>query len=287
MPRIAYVNGRFVPHRDARVHIEDRGYQFSDGVYEVVGIVGGRMVDEELHFRRLERSLREIRMPAPFTPAQFAVKVERLVRLDRIDAGALYLQVSRGVARRDHAFPPHRDSSLVVTARSTKPKSAALADGVVVVTTEDIRWKRCDIKTVGLLPNVLAKQRAVEAGAYESWMVAPDGGVTEGTSANAWIVTAGREVVTRPPTNAILNGITRRIVRAIAEREGYTVVERVFSLDEARAAAEAFLTSTTSHVMPVVRIDDTPVGDGRPGPLTVALQADYAAHAGAAPSDTA
>ena len=157
-----------------------------------------------------------------------------------------------------------------------------MASGVSVVTTEDLRWKRCDIKTVGLLPNVLAKQMASEAGAYEAWMVAADGSVTEGTSANAWIVTAGREVVTRPPTNAILNGITRRTVRAIAEKAGYTVVERNFTLDEACNAAEAFLTSTTSHVMPVVGIDGKPVGAGSPGPLTAALQAHYADHAGTA-----
>ncbi len=287
MSRFAYVNGRFTRHRDAAVHIEDRGYQFADAVYEVIAIQNGRFVDEEPHLDRLDRSLGELRMAPPAARSALKRILRETVRRNRVRDGIVYLQVSRGVARRDHAFPAQRDSSLVVTARSTKPKSAALADGVVVVTTEDIRWKRCDIKTVGLLPNVLAKQRAVEAGAYESWMVTPDGDVTEGTSANAWIVTAGREVVTRPPTNAILNGITRRTVRAIAEREGYAVVERVFSLDEARAAAEAFLTSTTSQVMPVVGIDDTPVGDGRPGPLTAALQADYAAHAGIAHPDTA
>ncbi len=287
MSRFAYVNGRFTRHRDAAVHIEDRGYQFADAVYEVIAIQNGRFVDEEPHLDRLDRSLGELRMAPPVARSALKRILHETVRRNRVRNGIVYLQVSRGVARRDHAFPAHRDSSLVVTARSTKPKSAAMADGVVVVTTEDIRWKRCDIKTVGLLPNVLAKQHAAEAGAYESWMVTPDGDVTEGTSANAWIVTAGREVVTRPPTNAILNGITRRTVRAIAEREGYIVVERVFSLDEARAAAEAFLTSTTSHVMPVVRIDDTPVGDGRPGPLTAALQADYAAHAGMARPDTA
>ena len=287
MSRFAYVNGRFTRHRDAAIHIEDRGYQFADAVYEVIAIQNGSFVDEGPHLDRLDRSLGELRMAPPVARSALKRILRETVRRNRVRDGIVYLQVSRGVARRDHAFPAHRKSSLVVTARSMKPKSAALADGVVVVTTEDIRWKRCDIKTVGLLPNVLAKQRAVEAGAYESWMVTPDGDVTEGTSANAWIVTAGREVVTRPPTNAILNGITRRTVRAIAEREGYAVVERVFSLNEARAAAEAFLTSTTSHVMPVVRIDDRPVGDGRPGPLTAALQADNAAHAGMAHPDTA
>ncbi|MXY41170.1 MAG: D-amino-acid transaminase [Rhodospirillaceae bacterium] len=283
MSRLAYVNGRFTRHRDAAVHIEDRGYQFADAVYEVIAIQNGRFVDEEPHLDRLERSLGELRMAPPVGRTALRHILRETVRRNRVRNGIVYMQVSRGVARRDHAFPAHRDSSLVVTARSTVPKSSARAGGVSVVTTEDIRWKRCDIKTVGLLPNVLAKQRAAEAGAYEAWMVTPDGDVTECTSANAWIVTAGREVVTRPPTHAILNGITRRTVRAIAEREGYTVVERVFSLDEAQSAAEAFLTSTTSHVMPVVRIDDMPVGEGRPGPLTSALQAHYDAHAGMAP----
>ena len=284
MSRIAYVNGRFTRHRDAAVHIEDRGYQFADAVYEVIAIQNGRFVDEEPHLDRLNRSLHEVRITPPAGRPALKRILRETVRRNRVRNGIVYMQVSRGVARRDHAFPAHRDSSLVVTARSTMPKSAARAAGVSVVTTEDIRWKRCDIKTVGLLPNVLAKQKAAEASAYEAWMIAADGTVTECTSANAWIVTTGREVVTRPPTHAILNGITRRTVHAIAGREGYTVVERVFALDEARAAAEAFLTSTTSHVMPVVRIDDATVGDGRPGPLTAALQAHYDAHAGMAPA---
>ena len=280
MSRIAYVNGRFTRHRDAAVHVEDRGYQFADAVYEVIAIRNGRFVDEEPHLDRLDRSLGELRMAPPVARTALRHILRETVRRNRVRNGIVYFQVSRGVARRDHAFPAHRDSSLVVTARSTVPRSAARAGGVSVVTTEDIRWKRCDIKTVGLLPNVLAKQAAAEAGAYEAWMVTPDGDVTECTSANAWIVTAGREVVTRPPTHAILNGIARRTVRALAEREGYAVVERVFALDEALGAAEAFLTSTTSQVMPVVKIDGMPVGDGTPGPLTAALQAHYDAHAG-------
>jgi len=280
MSRIAYVNGRYAPHRDAAVHIEDRGFQFADAVYEVIAIQDGRFVDEEPHLDRLDRSLGELRMAPPVARPALKHILRETVRRNRVRNGIVYMQVSRGVARRDHAFPAHRNSSLVVTARSTMPKLAARVGGVAVVTTGDIRWKRCDIKTVGLLPNVLAKQKAVEAGAYEAWMIAPDGTVTEGTSTNAWIVTAGREVVTRPPTHAILNGITRRTVRAIAEEAGYTVIERSFTLNEARAAEEAFLTSTTSHVMPVVRIDDMPVGDGSPGPLTVALQTRYDAYAG-------
>lgn len=287
MSRIAYVNGRFAPHRDAAVHIEDRGYQFADAVYEVIAIQNGRFVDEEPHLDRLDRSLGELRIAPPVARPALKHILRETVRRNRVRDGIVYMQVSRGVARRDHAFPAHRNSSLVVTARTTKPKSAAKSGGVTVVTTDDIRWKRCDIKTVGLLPNVLAKQMAAEAGAYEAWLIGADGAITECTSANAWIVTHGLEAVTRPPTQAILNGITRRTVRGIAEEAGYRVVERSFTLDEALAAAEAFLTSTTSHVMPVVRIDGRPVGDGRPGPLTCALQEKYAFHAGLAPEGRA
>ncbi len=279
MSRIAYVNGRYVRHRDAAVHIEDRGYQFADAVYEVIAVRHGRFVDEQPHLDRLDRSLAALRMAPPVGRPALKQILRETVRRNRVRDGIVYLQISRGVARRDHAFPAGAKSALVATARTMAPKSAVRIAGVRVVTAADIRWKRCDIKTVGLLPNVLARQQAVEAGAYETWMIAEDGRVTEGTSANAWIVTAEREVVTRPPTGAILNGVTRQTVRAIAEEAGYRVVERPFALEEALNAAEAFLTSTTAHVMPVVRIDDTTVGTGRPGPLTAALQARYDAYA--------
>lgn len=280
MSRIAYVNGRFLPHRDAAVHVEDRGYQFADAVYEVIAVHNGAFIDEEPHFDRLERSLRELQMAPPGSRAAMKQVLRETVRRNRVKNGIVYLQVSRGVARRDHAFPAHAESSFVVTARSQKPKTAPRSDGVAVVTTADIRWQRCDIKTVGLLPNVLAKQKAAEAGAYEAWMVAENGEVTEGTAANAWIVTGDREVVTRQPSHAILNGITRMTVRRIAEADGYRVVERPFSLKEALASEEAFVTSTTSHVMPVVRIDDATIGDGTPGPLTRVLQEKYNHYAG-------
>ena len=279
MPRIAYVNGRFVPHRDARVHVEDRGYQFSDGVYEVVGIVGGRMVDEELHFRRLERSLREIRMPAPFTPAQFAVKVERLLRLNRIDAGALYLQVSRGVAARDHRLPGDIRPAVVMTVRPFRPPPAELLDGgVAVITAPDRRWKRPDIKSVGLLANVLAKDDALAAGAYEAWQYDSAGRVTEGASTNAWIVDADGTVVTRAADGSILDGVTRQALIRIAVENGVPVAERPFGVDEALGAAEAFLTSTTALLIPVVSIDGHPVGAGVPGPVSRELLALYSAH---------
>ncbi len=279
MPRIAYVNGRFVPHRDARIHIEDRGYQFSDAVYEVVGVVGGRMVDEKLHFRRLERSLREIRMPAPFTPAQFAIKVERLLRMNRIDSGALYLQVSRGVAARDHRLPRAIRPSVVMTVRPFRPPPAEFFErGVPVITAPDIRWKRPDIKSVGLLANVLAKDAAGAADAYETWMYDSDKLVTEGASTNAWIVDADGTVITRTADGTILDGVTRQALIRIAIDNSIPVAERAFSVDEARSAAEAFLTSTTALVIPVVRIDGDTLGKGVPGPRSRELLALYSDH---------
>ena len=279
MPRIAYVNGRFVPHRDARVHIEDRGYQFSDAVYEVIGVVGGRMIDEGLHFRRLERSLREIRVAPPFKPAQFAIKVARLLQMNRIDTGALYLQVSRGVAARDHRLPSAIRPAVVMTVRPFRaPPAEFVDDGVAVITAPDLRWKRPDIKSVGLLANVLAKDDAIAAGAYETWQYDSDNRITEGASTNAWIVDADGAVVTRAADGSILDGVTRQALIRIAVDNGIPVAERPFSVDEALGAAEAFLTSTTALLVPVVRIDGHRVGAGLPGPCSRKLLALYNHH---------
>lgn len=276
MSRIAYVNGRYVPHADASVHIEDRGYQFADGVYEVVAVTGGRLVDELPHLDRLERSLRELRIREPMTRAALRTVLREVVRRNRVANGIVYLQVTRGAAPRDHAFPKGGLPALVVTARSQAPKRAQQDRGVAVISVPDIRWKRCDIKSVSLLPNVLAKQRAVEAGAYEAWQIADDGCVTEGSATNAWVVTGDRSLVTRAADESILDGITRRTVIDLAARNGYRLEERSFALEEAKNAAECFLTSTTSWVMPVTSIDGDTVSGGEPGPLTRALLSHYA-----------
>lgn len=283
MSRVAYVNGRYVPHRAAAVHIEDRGYQFSDGVYEVMAITGGRLLDADLHLARLGRSLRELRMDWPMSERALRLVIGELVRRNRVRDGIVYLQITRGVARRDHAFPEGSvRPSLVLTSRSMRPKDPAMiAAGVRVVTTRDIRWKRRDIKSVSLLPNVLAKQEAKERGAYEAWLVDDDNLVTEGTSTNAWIVNDRNEAITRPATFEILNGCTRVALLEMLAEAGLTLVERPFSMVEALAAKEAFLTSTTSFVLPVVEIDGTPVGDGRPGERTLRLRALYEAHVAA------
>ncbi len=282
MSRIAYVDGQYLQHRSAGVHIEDRGYQFADGVYEVLAVIGGHLVDERPHLTRLARSLGELRIAAPMSEAALKIVMREVVRRNGVRDGALYLQVTRGEAPRDHAFPQTAKPVLVVTARRKKPADPSLAaDGIGVITIPDIRWRRCDIKSVALVANVLGKQRAKEAGAYEAWQVDSDGQVTEGTSTNAWIVTADDVAVTRQADNAILNGVTRLAVFDIIRREGYRLVERPFTVAEAKTAREAFVTSTAVELLPVVRIDGDRVGDGRPGPLTRALREFYLAHAAA------
>ena len=276
MSRIAYVNGRYVPHRQARVHIEDRGYQFSDGIYEVIAVEGGRLADEDWHWDRWDRSLMELRIAPPMGRAALKAIAREVLRRNGVADGIVYMQATRGVAPRDHAFPKRAKTALVMTARRKKPAADALAQrGAKVVTIPDIRWSRCDIKAVALLPNVLGKQAAAEKGAFEAWQVDGEGQVTEGTSTNAWIVTASGELVTRRPSNDILNGVTRLAVMDIAREHQLRVVERSFSVAEAKAAKEAFLTSTTSAVMPVVEIDGAAVGDGKPGPVAKALRARY------------
>jgi D-alanine transaminase len=281
--RIAYVAGQYLPHRQAAVHIEDRGYQFADGVYEVVAVVAGHLVDEELHLKRLHRSLGELRIAMPMADAALKVVLREVIRRNGVDTGIVYLQVTRGTAPREHAFPKAAEPTLVVTSRRTRPPDPRRGnDGIAVITIPDIRWQRCDIKSVALVANVLGKQQAREASAYEAWQVDAEGQVTEGTSTNAWIVTADGTVVTRAADRAILNGVTRRAVFDIIAREGYRLVERPFTVDEALTAPEAFLTSTTADLLPVVRLDGTPIADGRPGPLSRKLRDAYLAHAAAA-----
>jgi D-alanine transaminase len=276
MSRIAYVNGRYLPHREASVHIDDRGYQFADGVYEVIAVERGRLVDEGLHLKRLERSLGELEIARPMTDPALKAVMREVLRRNRVEDGIIYIQMTRGVAPRDHAFPRDARTQVVMTARRSKPRNPKLAaEGAEIITVPDLRWARCDIKSIALLPNILGKQQAREAGAFEAWQVDREGNVTEGTSTNAWIVTKAGEVVTRAATNAILNGVTRLGVIRVIEQAGFTFVERPFSVAEAKQAREAFVTSTTAYVTPVVRIDDSVVGDGKPGALARELSGFY------------
>jgi D-alanine transaminase len=278
MSRIAYVNGRYLPFRDAKVHVEDRGYQFADGVYEVCEVRGSRLIDQRRHMARLKRSLDELRIRMPMSPAALGVVLREVVARNRIGYGLVYLQITRGVARREAAFPvPEVPPALVVTARAlNKTRNEALAaKGIAVISVPDIRWGRVDIKSVGLLPNVLARQAAIDQGAREAWLLDKDGKVTEGASANAWIVTDAGTLVTRQADHAILRGITRAVALDVTKALALTVEERPFTLEEAHAAREAFITSATQIVMPVVRIDGHPVGDGKPGPVAMALRHEF------------
>jgi D-alanine transaminase len=278
MSRIAYVNGRYLPFRDAKVHVEDRGYQFGDGVYEVCEVRGGRLIDQRRHLMRLVRSLDELRIRMPMPLAALNIVMREVAARNRIGYGILYVQVTRGVARRDHAFPvPAVAPSLVVTARSLNRirNEAVAAKGIAVVSVPDNRWGRVDIKTIGLLPNVLARQAAIEQGARDAWFVDKEGNVTEASSSNAWIVTPDRKVVTRRSDEGILRGITREVLMEALKAEKLAVEERPFTLKEAYAAREAFVSSATQIVVPVTRIDGHKIGDGKPGPIATALRREF------------
>jgi D-alanine transaminase len=274
MPRIAYVNGRYVAHADAAVHIEDRGYQFADGVYEVCEVARGFIVDMVRHLDRLDRSLRELRMDWPMHRRAFEIVVGEVIRRNGVKNGLVYIQVTRGVSPRDFLFPAGVFPSMVVTAKKVDPsfQSSRAATGIKVVTVPENRWDRVDIKTVGLLPNVLAKETAKAAGAQEAWFVDTDGMVKEGGSSNAWIVTADGTLVTRPAEHGILRGITRTTMFDVAAKLGLKIEERGFSVDEAKAAREAFISSATTIAMPVVAIDGVPVANGHPGSVVLSLR---------------
>ncbi len=272
MPRTSYVNGRYVPHGRATVHIEERGFQFADGVYEVIGVFGGCLIDGEEHLDRLERSMRELRIVPPLRRTGLKLVLWETLRKNHVQNGKIYIQISRGVAARDHPFPAAAESSLVVIASSGSwPSLSEAKTGHAVVTGPDLRWQRCDIKSVSLLPNLLAKQTAIEAGAVELWMTDEQGHVTEGTAANAWIVTSDHEIITRQTDDRILPGITRHTLIRLIEQEGYKLSLRAFTVGEAKAAKEAFFTSATAIVKPVTSIDGDSIGNGVPGEITCQL----------------
>ena len=282
MSRIAYVNGRYLPRAKAGVSVEDRGFQFADGVYEVCEVREGRLIDERRHMARLARSLSELRIAPPMTPAALSVVLRETVRRNRVRDGIVYVQVTRGAAKRDFPFPaPETRPTVVVTARSNDlARLEQLAgEGVAVITMPDIRWGRVDIKSVALLPNVLAKQAAREQGAREAWLVDAKGRVTEGASSNAWIVDKEGTLITRQLGPDILSGITRSVVIDVIRAQGLAFEERAFTVEEAYAAREAFVTSASQIVLPVVTIDGRPVGNGAPGLVAAALRREYHRHA--------
>jgi D-alanine transaminase len=277
LSRIVYVNGRYVPYAQAAVHAEDRGFQFGDGIYEVCEVRGGRLIDEARHMQRLARSLGELKIAAPMSAPALGHVMREVIRRNRVKDGLVYLQVTRGAAPREFLFPADTEPTVVCLARpmATAGLDARALEGIAVKSMPDIRWQRCDIKTVMLLPACLAKEAARQDGAREAWFVDADGFVTEGASSNAWIVDAGGAVITRQLGPAILPGVTRATLRDVLEGEGMKLIERPFRLDEAYAAREAFITSATQTVMPVVRIDGRAIANGKPGPVAQRLRLNF------------
>lgn len=272
----SYVNGSFVPHNEALVHIDDRGYQFADSIYEVIMVIGRKLIDGKEHFERLKHSLSSLSIPLPMPLSSLESAIHQLLRKNKRQDGMLYIQITRGTARRNHAFPNDTKPNFIMTISPLKSLSGKeRSEGVSVVTADDIRWARRDIKSTNLLPNVLAKQKASEEKAKEAWLVGRDGIVAEGSSSNAYIVDTKNTIITHPKNTNILSGVTRNSVLKLARKAGIKVTERPFSLKEAFAASEAFMTGTASHVTPIVHIDNKKIGDGNPGVVTKKLMALY------------
>lgn len=278
MARCIYVNGAYQAYDSATVHAEDRGFQFGDAVYEVMEVKSGRIIDETRHLQRLKRSLGELEMAQPMSDAAFRQVIRETVRRNRVGNGMVYLQVSRGSGPRDFLFSGVRTGpTTVCLARSVDPaaQAAAAEKGIKVITCPEMRWARCDIKTVMLLPASLAKQRAKGAGAQEAWFIDDSGYVLEGGSSNAWILTSDNEIVTRPPDDAILRGVTRMTLIDLLDKLGLTLVERAFTREEVLNAREAFITSATNLVMPVIEVDGRPIGEGVPGAVVRQLRQSF------------
>ena len=274
MPRVIYVNGRYRRYAEAAVHVEDRGLQFADSIYEGVGVWRRRLIDYRPHYERLCRSASEIGLELPCTMESLGFVADECIRRNHVREGLVYVQVTRGAAPRKHVFPQSAKPLLIVIATPIVPADDRYPNGVKVVTRPDLRWRRCDIKSTALLPNILAKQAAIETGAYDAWFVDAEGQITEGGSTNAWIAVNG-DLVTRKPSNALLSGVTRATVIKLARENGLKVLEKPFTVEEAHTAGEAFLTSTASFVMPVVRIDDRTIGDSKVGPIVARLRKLY------------
>jgi D-alanine transaminase len=278
MSRTVFLNGDFVPFEEARIPVMDRGFLFADGIYEVAAVIDGKLVDEVAHLARLDRSLRAIEIANPYTSEEWVALMRDLAARNEVSEGLVYIEVTRGVAERDFPFPPEGTPPTVVMFTQAKRILGAPAaeKGVAIITVPDLRWKRRDIKSVALLAQVLAKQEAARAGVSEAWMV-EDGHVTEGGSSTAFIITPDDRLVTRPLSNAVLPGITRIAVMQLAREMQLTVEERLFTVEEALSAREAFYTSASAIVMPVVTIDGKAIGDGIPGPMTKRLREVYLA----------
>jgi D-alanine transaminase len=277
MSRIAYVNGCYSDHAHAVTSIEDRGYQFADSIYEVIAVINGRLIDADDHLNRLDRSLEAIRLSSPLTRAALFVIFQQIVRQNRLHNGILYLQITRGVAPRAFPFPTHSRPCVVVTAHAFDQNAflRSKGEGVNTITVPDLRWKRPNIKSTALLASVLVKQQAIDAGAYEALFVNDQGYLTEGSSANLWIVNAHSILQTHPEGQAILSGITRSRLLDLCQQAKLTVLEKPFTVKELYEAKEAFLSSSNSCVMPIIQVDQHTIGQGKTGTLTSTLQNLY------------
>lgn len=280
MSQIAYINGQYLPHSQARVHIEDRGYQFADGVYEYIAFYNRTPLDLELHMKRLIRSVGEIHIHYPHLESVLPIQIRETIARNNREEGGIYIQISRGVARRDHPFPktPARPSTVITIASAKYPSRDAIEKGISVITLPDQRWKRCDIKSISLLPNILAKQQAAMANAKEAWLYTEEDAITEGAASNAYIVTRQGEVITHPLSNGILGGVTRHMVLELAQKYQIRILEKAFTRDDIKQAAEAFQTSTSANVLPVTSVDGIAIGGGKPGPVTLKLLDIYQQH---------
>ena len=276
MSRVAFVNGEYVPMSNSKIHIEDRGYQFADGVYEVFAVINNKLVDYDDHIIRLQRSLSELNISKPLSIKSIFFHIANIIRENLITDGLIYLQITRGVASRDFKFPKNTKSSIVIIGKniSFDKYDRSFKKGIKVSTTKDIRWKRVDIKSLNLLAPVLAKQSAFDKGCEESWMIDDDDYITEGSSSNAWIF-LNNTLITRPISNSILNGITRSTLIKALKKRRIKYQERKFNISDIKKADEAFITSATQYVMPVIMIDSIKIGSGKPGPKSIEFRNAY------------
>ena len=279
MSREAFVNGEYTDYNKSFIHIEDRGYQFADGVYEVFAVLNNRIVDYEGHIKRLYRSLNELRISSPIQKKSYKFHIKEIITRNVIKDGLVYLQVTRGIASRDFKFPKNSKSSIVIIGKNAPSNyyNDNFNKGINVKTTKDLRWKRVDIKSLNLLPPVLAKQFAVDNDCEEAWLLDEEGYITEGSSSNAWIV-KNKTVITRPVSNSILNGITRSTLIKSLMKVGYKFTERKFNINDIKSADEAFITSATQFIMPVIAVNNIKIGNGRVGEFAKIFKNIYFKH---------
>lgn len=279
MAKLIYLNGQYLPHHHAKVHVEDRAFLFGDAVYEVIACIHGHLADERAHLERLERSCSELQIAMPVERETLRVLIRELLRKNRINNSAIYIQITRGVAKRDFKFPaPNtRATLMMMTPAFDFENNKGVINGIRVKTVRDIRWKRRDIKSILLLPQSMAKQEAVNAGCDDAWMVDDDGFITEGSASNAYIV-KGKEIITRPVTTSILKGTTRNALQNLCGSSEYIFTERKFKPEEAYEADEAFVTGATSLVTTVIEIDGHKIGNGKIGSVSKELLNEYVAY---------